>query len=241
MPLPLRPCGVRGDPGGPEGHSEIAAQGLLAFDRLEQRLEVPLAEAARTVALDHLEEERGAILRGLREDLEEVAVLVAVGQDPQAAQVVPVLADLADTIQGVLVVRVGRREEDDSLLLQRLDRANDVLRLQRDVLDAWPTEELEVFLDLALALALSRLVDRELDLSLAVRHDLGHQGRVLGVDLLVREVDDVREAHRPLVELDPVIHASELDVADDVVDRPQADTADWGTAVRAHDFVKAGE
>src|SRR6476620_5017108 len=225
MPLPLRPCGVRGDPGGPEGHSEIAAQGLLAFDRLEQRLEVPLAEAARTVALDHLEEERGAILRGLREDLEEV----------------PVLADLADTIQGVLVVRVGRREEDDSLLLQRLDRANDVLRLQRDVLDAWPTEELEVFLDLALALALSRLVDRELDLSLAVRHDLGHQGRVLGVDLLVREVDDVREAHRPLVELDPVIHASELDVADDVVDRPQADTADWGTAVRAHDFVKAGE
>src|SRR6267378_5515401 len=101
--------------------SEISAESLLALDRLEQRLEVPLAEAPCAVALDHLEEKRRAILRGLREDLEEVAVLVAVGEDAQPAQVVPVLADLADAIGDVLVVGVGRREEDDSLVLQRLD------------------------------------------------------------------------------------------------------------------------
>jgi hypothetical protein len=34
------------------------------------------------VALDDLEEERGPILDGLGEDLEQVALLVAVGLDP---------------------------------------------------------------------------------------------------------------------------------------------------------------
>ena len=42
--------------------SEVAAQRLLALDRLEQRLEVADAEAARAVALDDLEEERRPIL-----------------------------------------------------------------------------------------------------------------------------------------------------------------------------------
>jgi hypothetical protein len=146
-----QPCGLpRGNLGGPKGHSEIAAEGLLALDRLEKGLEVPLAETTRAVALDHLEEEGGPVLCGLAEDLEEVAVLVAVGEDPQPSQVRPVFADLADAVGDVLVVRVGRREEDDSLVLQRLDGANDVLRLQRNVLDAGPAEVLEVLLDLAL-------------------------------------------------------------------------------------------
>ena len=42
---------------------EVAAERLLALDRLEQRLEVAVAEAARAVPLDHLEEERRAVLR----------------------------------------------------------------------------------------------------------------------------------------------------------------------------------
>ena len=42
---------------------EVAAERLLALDRLEQRLEVALAEAAGAVALDHLEEERRPVLR----------------------------------------------------------------------------------------------------------------------------------------------------------------------------------
>src|SRR6266516_5937271 len=159
MPGDPRPCGLRGNLGGAEGHSEIAAKGLLALDRLEQRLEIPLPETACAVALDHLEEERRAILCGLREDLEEIAVLVPVGKDPQPAQIVPVLADLADPVANVLVIRVGRREEDDPLVLERLDRANDVLRLQRDMLDPRSSEILEVLLDLALPLALGRLVD----------------------------------------------------------------------------------
>jgi hypothetical protein len=60
---------------------EIAPQGLLAFDRLEQCLEIAFSKPARAVALDDLEEERRPILRGLREDLQQVPLLVAVGED----------------------------------------------------------------------------------------------------------------------------------------------------------------
>ena len=38
---------------------EVAAERLLALDRLEERLEVAVAEAARAVALDDLEEDVG--------------------------------------------------------------------------------------------------------------------------------------------------------------------------------------
>src|SRR5207247_1812224 len=73
---------------------QIAAERLLALDRLEQRLEVALAEGRRAVALDHFEEERRPVLRGLREDLQQVAVVVAVGEDLQSPQVGIVLVDL---------------------------------------------------------------------------------------------------------------------------------------------------
>src|SRR5580765_8009788 len=137
--------------GGAEGSSEIAAEGLLALDRLEERLEVPLAEPACAVALDHLEEESRPVLRGLREDLQQVPILVPVDEDAQATQVVPVFTDLADTRHRILVVGLRSGEELDAEFLQRLDAAHDVLGLQRDVLHAGAAEELEVLLDLALA------------------------------------------------------------------------------------------
>ena len=196
---------------------------LLALDRLEQRLEVTVAEAARAVPFDHLEEQRGPVLRGLREDLQQVAVVVAVGEDAQPPQVVPALVDRPHALRRLVVVRVGRREEDHAPALERLDRLHDVRRLQGDVLRARAVVELEVLLDLALPLPFGRLVDRELDLPLAVRHHLRHQRRVLGRDVLVGEVDHLRHAEDALVELDPVLHAAELDVADDVVDREQPD------------------
>src|SRR5207244_829035 len=208
------------------------AQRLLALDRLEQGLEVALAEGRRAVPLDHLEEDRRAILRRLREDLEQVAVLVTVDQDLLLLQHRPLLGDLAHAPRRLVVVRVRGVEEEEAALLQRLDRAHDVARRERDVLRAGAAVELDVLLDLALALALRRLVDRELDLPLAVRHDLGHERRVLGLDLLVAEVEDVRHPEDALVELDPVVHPAELDVADDVVDVREAYTlGEAGSAV----------
>ena len=70
--------------------------------------------------------------------------------------------------------------------------------------DARPVVELEVLVDLALALALGRLVDRELDLPLAVRHHLRHERGVLGRDVVVAEVDHLGHPEHLLVERDPV-------------------------------------
>src|SRR5262249_11735349 len=116
---------------------EVPSERLFTLDRLEERLEVAVAEAARAVALDHLEEERRAVLRGLREDLQQVAVVVAIGEDAEPSQVVVVLVDRADALRDVLVVRARRREEPDTSLLERLDGLHDVGRRERDVLDTW--------------------------------------------------------------------------------------------------------
>src|SRR5690606_7481547 len=101
----------RGHPTGRNrrGASEVAATCLFALDRLEQRLEVPLAEAHRAVALDQLEKERRAGLHRLGEDLEQVAVLVPVDQDPAGLQLLDRHPDRTDagTQLRVVVVRVG--------------------------------------------------------------------------------------------------------------------------------------
>src|SRR5215207_3983875 len=189
---------------------EVASKGLLTLDRLEERLEVALAERRRAVPLDHLEEDRRPVLRGLGEDLEQVAVLVAVGEDPKPLEVAVVLVDVPDAPLDLLVVGLRCVEEEDAALLHRGDRPDDVLALERDVLHTGTAVELEVLLDLALALAFGRLVDRELDLAAAVGHDLGHQRGILRLNLVVAEVDDVRHPEDALVEPDPVVDAAEL-------------------------------
>ncbi len=65
------------------GTLQVAASGLLRLDGLEERLEVADAEAPRAVALDDLEEEGRPILHGTGEDLEQVALLVAIGLDAE--------------------------------------------------------------------------------------------------------------------------------------------------------------
>src|SRR5207249_12131929 len=87
-----------------QGPLKIPSEGLLAFDRLEQRFEVPGSEAAGAAALDDLEEERGPVLDGAGEDLEQIALVVAVHEDAQALEVAVALEDLPDPARGVRVV-----------------------------------------------------------------------------------------------------------------------------------------
>src|SRR5215218_3988393 len=56
---------------------------LFALDGLEQGLEVALTEAARAVALDDLEEDGRPVAERLCEDLEQVALVVAVDEDAE--------------------------------------------------------------------------------------------------------------------------------------------------------------
>src|SRR5688500_8819810 len=98
--------------------SQVAALLLLALDGLEQRLEVAHAEAARAVALDDLEEEGRPILDRAGEDLEQVALLVAVGLDTQLLQRVHRHAHVADPLGQRGVVLVRHAQELDSVLAQ---------------------------------------------------------------------------------------------------------------------------
>ena len=95
----------------------------------------------------------------------------------------------------------------------------DVVGGQRDVLGAGAAVEVEVLVDLRALLADRRLVERELDPVVAAGDDLAHQRGVLGGDVVADELGHVGEAHDAVVEVDPLVHAAELDVADDVVER----------------------
>src|SRR5678815_3080463 len=138
------------------------ARGLLvALDALEQRPEVPRAEALVALALDDLVEERPGLPvaveagRVLHEDLEQVAVLlVAVDQDAQAPEVVGILVDAADPehlqpLAELVVVAVrGVHELDGPGLPHALDRGDDRLDPQRQVLDALAAVVLDEDVDL---------------------------------------------------------------------------------------------
>src|SRR3954452_11307839 len=100
---------------------EVAPPVLLALDRLEQGLEVAFAEAARAVALDDLEEHGRPVADRLREDLQQVALVVAVDQDAEPAQVIHRLVDLADALRRLVVVRVRRAQELDTAFGEALD------------------------------------------------------------------------------------------------------------------------
>src|SRR5439155_8425057 len=69
-----------------KGPSQVAAFLLFPLDRLEQGLEVALAEPQRSMPLDQLEEDRGPVLHRLGEDLQQVPVLVPVDQDAPLLQ-----------------------------------------------------------------------------------------------------------------------------------------------------------
>jgi hypothetical protein len=51
----------------------------------------------------------------------------------------------------------------------------------------------------------------------AVGHNLRHQRRVVGGNVIADELGHVHKPHDPVVETDPVVHLAELDIADDVI------------------------
>ncbi len=207
----------------PGSRLQVPPVGLLPLDRLEQGLEVALAEAEAAVPFDELEEDGGAVADRLGEDLQQVPVLVTVDENAAASQLVhghPHLAD-ARLEHRVGVVLIGRGQEFDAALGQLVHGGADVRRGEGQVLHARPLVELEVLVDLGLPLADGGLVERELHPVIAARHHLAHQRRVLGGDVLADELGHVGEAHDAVVEAHPLVHLAELDVADDVVQRDE--------------------
>src|ERR671919_1078650 len=127
---------------------EVAPLGLLPFDGHEQLLEVAEPEPLRAVTFDDLVEDGRAVLDDLGEDLEEISLVVAVGQDAEPFDVRVVLIDLSDAIAKGLVIRLRNSDESHPALPQGVDGADDVVGGHGDVLHAGRSVEVEILLDL---------------------------------------------------------------------------------------------
>src|SRR5689334_24830167 len=117
---------------------QIASLLLLALDRLEQCLEIALAEAAAALALDNLDKQRRPILQRLAEDLQQVALLVAIDQHAALGQLAIVLGDRPDAAGQIFIIRIRHAQERDAGGAQRVHTGQDIAGGQRDMLHARP-------------------------------------------------------------------------------------------------------
>lgn len=73
---------------------QVAALGLLEFDRLEEGLEIARPKSKEVVTLDHLQEQSWTVLHILGENLQQVPIFVVVYEDFELLQYLHVLLDL---------------------------------------------------------------------------------------------------------------------------------------------------
>lgn len=139
------------------------------------------------VALNNFKEESGPVLAVLREDLQQIAILIEINQDVQLLQYVHVLLDLGAAVRKLLLkdLIVGRRNGQKlcSTSLQVAHSLNDVVSVESNMLDTSSAVVFYVLLNLGLFLAVGRLVNGHLHRLLEVGHHNGPQRRVLRMDL----------------------------------------------------------
>src|ERR1700674_5746212 len=127
---------------------QIPSSRLLHLNRFKQRLEIPFAKSAAALALDHFEEHRRPIFHWLRENLQEIAFLVAVHKYTERAQLVDGFRHRPDSRRQRLIIGVGNPQKIQPVALQFADRVHNILALQRDVLRPRSSVGLDVFLNL---------------------------------------------------------------------------------------------
>src|SRR5689334_17717795 len=105
---------------------------------------------------------------------------------------------------------------------QFFDGFEDVAGRKSDVLDARSLVKIEEFFDLALAATGGRLVDRQLDATVAALHYFAHEGRILGRNVFVVKTQKLRKAQNLVVEIDPLVHFTPTHVSHSVVNGSQS-------------------
>src|SRR5438067_1611026 len=90
-----------------------------------------------------------------------------------------------------------------------------------DVLHAFTAVKIEILFYLRFLFTLGRFIDREFYEAVTIAHDLAHESRVLGRDVLVIEGENVAETHDILVKLDPRVHLVPTDIPDAMIDVEQ--------------------
>mmetsp|Transcript_19254 Transcript_19254/g.29532 ORF Transcript_19254/g.29532 Transcript_19254/m.29532 type:complete len:368 (+) Transcript_19254:150-1253(+) len=197
-------------------------------------------------SLDDLDEEGGSVLKRLREDLEQVALLVEVHEDLEVLDDREILLDLgamvSESFSQVDVVLVGDGEELEATSLHRLDGVNDVLGSQGSVLDTVASVVLNVLLDLGLSLAGSGLVDGELHVLVEVGNNDGSQSRVLSVHHLVVDGPEAVEVKHLFIPRSDGLHVAVGLVTNAMVDDLElGDGDDLGEGLGHVVSLEAGE
>ena len=77
------------------------------FDGLKQCFEISFSEAPTTFPLDEFKENRRPVLHWLGKELQQVTVLIPVGQDTQLGDGLDSLVDFSDAPGKILVIRFG--------------------------------------------------------------------------------------------------------------------------------------
>src|SRR5438128_1657897 len=91
--------------------SQSSANGLFALDCLKERLEVSLAETARAAALDDFEEQRWPVRDRFGENLQHVALIVAIDENAKLGQRFHVFLNRADASRQGVVVTLRHAQE----------------------------------------------------------------------------------------------------------------------------------
>src|SRR5690606_34347310 len=159
------------------------------------------------------EEYGGAILNRFGENLEQVSLFITVNEDILLLQCVEIFFNGADARGDVVIVSFRDIQKFHAAPPQFAYRVEDVVGGHSDVLYTRAFIEFQVFIDLRLPASLSRLVNREFDVSVAIGNHLRHQGAVLRADILIVKRDEQFESHDIFVEAYPLVHLSEFDVA----------------------------
>ena len=125
-----------------------------------------------------------------------------------------VFAVAGNALVDQFVVGVDRVQQLDAAGLQRVHGGRQVVRAQRDVLDAFAVVLVQVLLDLT-GLLVAFLVDGDANLAAGAGHGLALDSRDLAFDV---EIAHLAEVEQPLVELGPFAHAAAVHVVREVVD-----------------------
>ena len=132
--------------------SEVAPLLLIHLDALKECLEVSSTEALVVVPLNDLDKDGRPVLEGLGEDLEQVAVIVVIDENPQLLEDVDVFFDLhlgaLEPLAQLAVIGVGNVQELSASVPKVLDALDDVVRPESNVLDSGGAVVIDVFLDL---------------------------------------------------------------------------------------------
>src|SRR5665213_557023 len=193
---------------------QYTATNLIELERFEQRLEITLAEALVTLALDDFEKARADDV--LREDLQQQALALsrsAVDQDAPRAQTSQVFAVTGYARLQRIVITLRRILEADATGVHALHGGEDIGRAEGHMLDPFALVIVQKLLDLrSIVLA---LVERNADLPIRTGHGFGKQARNLAFDV---EVADLAEIEYPLVEVRPSLHVAALHVVRQMID-----------------------